>query len=153
MCYIGFLCCVLLRSLWSAASNCMSWFKYYIFSLCIFVVMIVWSKVSEIKSFPFIMECEHNRFWSCDARLSFLIAESCLLAGSAQNAYHTRYRTLYIEDPPSCETLRKGVFAAGAAFAFFTAILSEFYYISFSKANDSGALYGKEPTVGLSPYA
>ncbi|ONK71528.1 uncharacterized protein A4U43_C04F9570 [Asparagus officinalis] len=83
--------------------------------------------------------------------LSFLIAEACLLAGSVQNAYHTRYRTLFVDDPPSCQTLRKGVFAAGAAFAFFTAILSEFYYISFSKANNAG--YGRESAVGMSPYS
>lgn len=89
--------------------------------------------------------------------LTFLVAEACLLAGSVQNAYHTRYRTLFMEDPPSCQTLRKGVFAAGAAFAFFTAILSEFYYISFSKANDSEnppySNYGKESAVGMSPYS
>lgn len=78
-----------------------------------------------------------------------------MLAGSVQNAYHTRYRTVWGADPLSCQTLRKGVFAAGAAFVFFTAILSEFYYISFSKANDSGyppyGSYGKESAVGMSP--
>lgn len=85
--------------------------------------------------------------------MSFLIAESCLLAGSVQNAYHTRYRTLYFADEPSCQTLRKGVFAAGAAFAFFTAILSEFYYITFSNAYDSnGPQYGKS-NIGMSPYS
>ncbi|XP_039139158.1 uncharacterized protein LOC120276472 [Dioscorea cayenensis subsp. rotundata] len=87
--------------------------------------------------------------------VTFIIAEACLLAGAVRNAYHTRYRTLFVNGPPSCETLRKGVFAAGAAFVFFTAILSEFYYFSFSKANDSGVPaygYGKESTVGMSPY-
>ena len=48
--------------------------------------------------------------------VTFLIAEICLLAGSVRNAYHTKYRTIFSEDPPSCETLRKGVFGAGAAF-------------------------------------
>ncbi|KAL8103830.1 hypothetical protein AgCh_028141 [Apium graveolens] len=70
------------------------------------------------------------------AWLTFLIAEVCLLAGSVRNAYHTKYRTSIVVDPPSCETLRKGVFAAGAAFIVFTGILSELYYVSFSKAND-----------------
>ena len=57
-------------------------------------------------------------------------------------------------ETPSCQTLRKGVFAAGAAFAFLTAILSEFYYISFSKADDSGIPpYSKESAVGMSPYS
>ncbi|KAK8368831.1 hypothetical protein V6Z11_A01G070100 [Gossypium hirsutum] len=39
--------------------------------------------------------------------LFFLIAEICLLAGSVRNAYHTKYRTIFSEQPPSCETVRK----------------------------------------------
>ncbi|PKU65690.1 uncharacterized protein LOC110106064 [Dendrobium catenatum] len=70
--------------------------------------------------------------------VAFLIAESCLLAGSVQNAYHTRYRGIFSEDPPSCQTLRKGVFGAGAAFVLFTGILTEFYYISYAKSKDAG---------------
>ncbi|KMT13038.1 hypothetical protein BVRB_4g087520 [Beta vulgaris subsp. vulgaris] len=66
--------------------------------------------------------------------LTFIVAEVCLLAASARNAYHTKYRTFYGDRAPSCETLRKGVFAAGAAFTFFTTIFSEFYYVSYSKA-------------------
>jgi len=84
--------------------------------------------------------------------LTFLIAEACLLAGSVRNAYHYRYTTLFFNDPPSCHTVRKGVFAAGAAFVFFTAILSEFYYISYGKANNSNG-YGKEAAVGMSSYS
>ncbi|KQK16378.1 uncharacterized protein LOC100838877 [Brachypodium distachyon] len=68
--------------------------------------------------------------------LTFLIAAACLLAGSVRNAYHTRDRGIINADPLSCETLRKGVFAAGAAFTFFTAILTEFYYISYSTSRD-----------------
>ncbi|KNA09835.1 hypothetical protein SOVF_149890 [Spinacia oleracea] len=64
----------------------------------------------------------------------FFIAEVCLLAGSVQNAYHTRYRSI-VNHPPSCQTLRKGVFAAGAAFTVFTGIISELYYVSYSKAS------------------
>ncbi|XP_020592466.1 uncharacterized protein LOC110032989 [Phalaenopsis equestris] len=75
--------------------------------------------------------------------VAFLIAESCLLAGSVRNAYHTRYRRIFGgDDPPSCQTLRKGVFGAGAAFIFFTGILTEFYYVSYAKSKD----------VGLPPY-
>ncbi|KAM7498734.1 hypothetical protein LguiA_023148 [Lonicera macranthoides] len=84
--------------------------------------------------------------------VSFLIAEACLLAGSVRNAYHTKYRTIFSENPPSCETVRKGVFAAGASFVFFTSILSQFYYISFSKARGSFEPYGGEASVGLGPY-
>lgn len=85
--------------------------------------------------------------------LTFLIAEVCLLAGSAKNAYHTKYKTFNgQEKSPSCETLRKGVFAAGAAFVFITAILSEFYYICYSKARGTFQNYGGEPGVGMGAY-
>ncbi|GAB2301164.1 hypothetical protein Dimus_035197 [Dionaea muscipula] len=68
--------------------------------------------------------------------VTFFIAEVCLLAGSAKNAYHTKYRTYISSDhPPSCKTLRKGVFGAAAAFIVFTGIISELYYVSYSKAN------------------
>ncbi|KAK9089369.1 hypothetical protein Scep_028451 [Stephania cephalantha] len=82
--------------------------------------------------------------------VTFVIAEICLLAGSVRNAYHTKY-TLYGADPLSCQTLRKGVFAAGAAFIVFTGILSELYYVSYSKANDSP--YGGEMGVGMGTYS
>ncbi|KAG6489762.1 hypothetical protein ZIOFF_051041 [Zingiber officinale] len=65
--------------------------------------------------------------------LTLLISRACLLAGSVQNAHHTRRRNIFFNGNPSCETLRKGVFAVGAAFVLFTAILSEFYYVSFAK--------------------
>ncbi|KAL3519700.1 hypothetical protein ACH5RR_017849 [Cinchona calisaya] len=68
--------------------------------------------------------------------VTFFIAEVCLLAGSVRNAYHTKYRTILTQNPPSCETLRKGVFGAGAAFIVFTGVLSEFFYVSYSKASD-----------------
>ncbi|KAJ7948622.1 Fiber protein Fb34 [Quillaja saponaria] len=82
----------------------------------------------------------------------FFIAEVCLLAGSVRNAYHTKYRTIFSENPPSCQTVRKGVFAAGAAFTFFTAIVSEFYYVSYSKARESFQPYGAETGVGMGTY-
>ncbi|PON33963.1 hypothetical protein PanWU01x14_348270 [Parasponia andersonii] len=83
----------------------------------------------------------------------FFIAEACLLAGSVRNAYHTKYRTIFnVENPPSCETVRKGVFAAGAAFVFFTAIISKFYYICYSNARESFQPYGRETGVGMGTY-
>ncbi|CAL9154249.1 unnamed protein product, partial [Musa hybrid cultivar] len=66
--------------------------------------------------------------------LTFVIAEACLLAGLVRNAHHTRYRNMFFDGNLSCETVRKGVFAAGAAFVFFTAILSELYYVTYAKA-------------------
>uniref|UniRef100_A0A2N9IJC7 Fiber protein Fb34 n=1 Tax=Fagus sylvatica TaxID=28930 RepID=A0A2N9IJC7_FAGSY len=84
--------------------------------------------------------------------LFFLIAEICLLAGSVRNAYHTRYRGILGGEPYSCASLRKGVFGAGAAFIFFTTIVSEFYYVFYSKARESFQPYGREPAVGMGPY-
>lgn len=84
----------------------------------------------------------------------FFIAEVCLLAGSVRNAYHTKYRTIFGENPPSCQTVRKGVFGAGAAFVFFTAIVSELYYIYYSKARESFQPYGAQQagSVGLGTF-
>ncbi|KAL6975386.1 hypothetical protein U1Q18_024182 [Sarracenia purpurea var. burkii] len=82
----------------------------------------------------------------------FTIAELCLFAGSIRNAYHTKYRTIFSENPPSCQTLRKGVFAAGAAFILLNCIVSELYYICFSKARESSQPYGGEADVGMGPY-
>jgi hypothetical protein len=65
--------------------------------------------------------------------VTFTIAEVCLLAGSVRNAYHTKYTTVFTND---CKMLRKGVFGAGAAFIVFTGIVSELYYVYYSKAND-----------------
>ncbi|MBA0635372.1 hypothetical protein Godav_024393 [Gossypium davidsonii] len=80
----------------------------------------------------------------------FLIAEVCLLAGSVRNAYHTKYRNL-LDNPPSCATLRKGVFGAGAAFVFLTAVVSELYYVSYSKAarDEKPNNYGRDTGVRM----
>ncbi|EPS66127.1 hypothetical protein M569_08651 [Genlisea aurea] len=85
-------------------------------------------------------------------RVTFLVAEICLLAGSVRNAYHTKYTKMFFENPPSCETVRKGVFAAGAAFVVFTSISSEFYYLSYSKARGSFSPFGDEAGVGMGAY-
>ncbi|KAG8482156.1 hypothetical protein CXB51_026794 [Gossypium anomalum] len=80
----------------------------------------------------------------------FLIAEVCLLAGSVRNAYHTKYKNL-LDNPPSCATLRKGVFGAGAAFVFLTAVVSELYYVSYSKAarDEKPNNYGRDTGVRM----
>ena len=82
----------------------------------------------------------------------FFIAEVCLLAGSVRNAYHTKYRAQLSDSPPSCEMLRKGVFGAGAAFIVFTGIVSELYYVCFSKANDSLSAYSRDTGVRMGTY-
>lgn len=87
-------------------------------------------------------------------RVAFFIAEVCLLAGSVRNAYHTKYQSSILMDdkPLSCETLRKGVFAAGAAFIFFTSIISQFYYVSYAKSRGGPMPYGGETGVGMAAY-
>ncbi|KAH7568953.1 hypothetical protein ACOSP7_012082 [Xanthoceras sorbifolium] len=78
----------------------------------------------------------------------FFIAEVCLLAGSVRNAYHTKYRNDSGRNI-SCETLRKGIFGAGAAFVIFTGIASELYYVCHSKANDWQGPYSRDAGIRM----
>ncbi|KAG6522439.1 hypothetical protein ZIOFF_019579 [Zingiber officinale] len=86
--------------------------------------------------------CTVSLFWCC--WLTFLVAEMLLLAASVQNAYHTAYRGFYYMNDPSCEVLRRGVFASGAAFSFLTATLSVSYYLLYGSASNSGYAYAEE---------
>ncbi|CAK7327587.1 unnamed protein product [Dovyalis caffra] len=61
--------------------------------------------------------------------ITFFIAEACLLGGSIQNAQRTKYRTIFVNDGPNCQTLREGVFEAGAAFILITSIVSKMSYV------------------------
>ncbi|KAA8532668.1 hypothetical protein F0562_032701 [Nyssa sinensis] len=70
--------------------------------------------------------------------VSFLGAEACLLAGSARNAYHTKYRGFFDAQDLSCTTLRKGVFGAGAALALLSMLGSILYYWAHSRADTGG---------------
>lgn len=79
--------------------------------------------------------------------VSFLGAEACLLAGSARNAYHTKYRGYFGANDLSCATLRKGVFAAGAALTLLSMLASILYYWAHSKA-DTG-FWEKHHNEGL----
>ncbi|KAD4982381.1 hypothetical protein R6Q59_001981 [Mikania micrantha] len=83
--------------------------------------------------------------------VTFIIAEACLLAGSVRNAYHTKYRTVLSANPPSCETLRKGVFGAGAAFVVFTGIVSELYYVFYSKS-DEGVIPTRDNGIRMGAF-
>lgn len=60
------------------------------------------------------------------------------MAGSAKNAYHTKYRGIFKVDDLSCATLRKGVFAAGAALTLLSLAGSSLYYWAHSKADTGG---------------
>ncbi|KAL3510715.1 hypothetical protein ACH5RR_030116 [Cinchona calisaya] len=70
--------------------------------------------------------------------VSFLGAEACLVAGSARNAYHTKFRGIFGGDDLSCATLRKGIFAAGAALSLLSMMGSIFYYWAHAKADTGG---------------
>ncbi|MCL7044190.1 hypothetical protein MKW94_005231 [Papaver nudicaule] len=79
--------------------------------------------------------------------LGFLGAEACLLAGSAKNAYHTKYIADYNLPNFSCATLRKGVFAAAAALTLISMVGSILYYWSHTKADTGG--WQKHTNEGL----
>ncbi|XP_057961684.1 uncharacterized protein LOC131153416 [Malania oleifera] len=81
--------------------------------------------------------------------VSFLGAEACLLAGSARNAYHTKYRGIFNADDLSCATLRKGVFAAGAALVMLSMISSIFYFWAHSKADTGGWEKHRSEGIGM----
>ncbi|XP_057963397.1 uncharacterized protein LOC131154571 [Malania oleifera] len=84
-----------------------------------------------------------NRAWSIiyffSSWVFFLVAEACLIAGAKNNAYHTKYRGMIYAQNFSCETLRKGVFVAGAVFVVATMILNVYYYMYFTKATSQAA--------------
>ncbi|CAL0300309.1 unnamed protein product [Lupinus luteus] len=82
--------------------------------------------------------------------ISFLGAEACLLAGSAKNAYHTKYTGDYLKhDLYSCATLRKGVFAAAAALTLFSMLASILYYWAHSRADTGGWVKHRDEGLGL----
>ncbi|MED6215864.1 hypothetical protein PIB30_002002 [Stylosanthes scabra] len=102
-----------------------------------------------------------NRAWSIiyfmSSWVTFIIAEACLIAGATKNAYHTKYRGMIYAQNFSCESLRKGIFIAGAIFVVATMILNVYYYMYFTKATATTASSHKanraSPTVGMTGYA
>ncbi|GLT91808.1 hypothetical protein SLE2022_096800 [Rubroshorea leprosula] len=101
-----------------------------------------------------------NRAWSIiyfvSSWVTFLIAEACLVAGATKNAYHTKYRGMIYAQNFSCETLRKGVFIAGAVFVVATMILNVYYYMYFTKATATQSAHKTNrasSTVGMAGYA
>ncbi|KAL2905145.1 Luminal-binding protein 2 [Bienertia sinuspersici] len=88
--------------------------------------------------------------------LTFLVAESCLIAGATKNAYHTKYRHVLYAQNFSCESLRKGVFIAGAVFVVVNMILNVYYYMYFAKATSSATDSHKAnrsgSSVGMTGY-
>nr|GMC74080.1 uncharacterized protein LOC109175312 [Ipomoea batatas] len=87
--------------------------------------------------------------------MSFVVAEACLVAGAKKNAYHTKYRDMILAENFSCETLRKGVFVAGAVFVVATMILNVYYYMYFTKATTQPAHKANRNSsnVGMTGFA
>lgn len=67
------------------------------------------------------------------------------MAGSAKNAYHTKYVGYYAKrDLISCAALRKGVFTAGAAMIIISlALLISFYWARSKPATANGGGWQK----------
>ncbi|XP_051145149.1 uncharacterized protein LOC127261045 [Andrographis paniculata] len=80
---------------------------------------------------------------------TFITAEACLVAGAKKNAYHTIYRDMIFADEFSCDTLRKGIFIAGAVFVAATMILNVYYYMYFTKATTQPAKRFNFPTATI----
>lgn len=100
-----------------------------------------------------------NRAWTIiyfvSSWLTFLVAEACVIAGAKQNAYHTKYRDMLLAENFSCETLRKGVFVAGAVFIVATMILNVYFYMYFTKATTQPAHKTNRTSsnIGMAGYA
>uniref|UniRef100_A0A0D9WQ97 Fiber protein Fb34 n=1 Tax=Leersia perrieri TaxID=77586 RepID=A0A0D9WQ97_9ORYZ len=88
-------------------------------------------------------------------KVTFIIAESCLIGGATKNAYHTKYRHMVYAGSWTCESLRKGVFIAGAVFVVFTMILNVYFYMYYTKSTSQAAknINRTTPNVGMTGYA
>ncbi|KAL7132497.1 hypothetical protein ABFS83_12G077800 [Erythranthe nasuta] len=100
-----------------------------------------------------------NRAWTIiyfvSSWMTYLVASACLIAGAKKNAYHTKYRNMVLADNFSCESLRKGIFVAGAVFTVATMILNVYYYMYFTKATSQTARKTNRTssTVGMTGHA
>ncbi|PWA98156.1 hypothetical protein CTI12_AA022040 [Artemisia annua] len=98
-----------------------------------------------------------NRAWAiiyfASSWICFLVAEACLIAGAKKNAYHTKYKGM--TESFSCDTLRKGVFVAGAVFVVATMVLNVYFYVYFTRATTQPAhkTNRSSSTVGMAGYA
>ncbi|KAL3830911.1 hypothetical protein ACJIZ3_019713 [Penstemon smallii] len=96
-----------------------------------------------------------NRAWTIiyfvTSWMTFIVAEACVIAGARKNAYHTKYRNM--ADNFSCESLRKGIFIAGAVFVVATMILNVYFYMYFTKATTTHSPRKNNSTVGMTSSA
>ncbi|CAL1392731.1 unnamed protein product [Linum trigynum] len=131
----------------------------FLFLLCSETILMV---VTSCMCFGRPLTPGSDRAWSIiyfvSSWLTFLVAEACLVAGAKQNAYHTKYRGMILAQNFSCDTLRKGIFIAGAAFVVATMILNVYYYMYVSKATAppghaaSNKVNHSSSTVGMTGY-
>ncbi|KAE8775628.1 hypothetical protein D1007_51835 [Hordeum vulgare] len=100
-----------------------------------------------------------SRAWSIiyfvSSWITFIIAESCLIAGATKNAYHTKYRHMIYAGSWTCDSLRKGVFISGAVFVVLTMTLNVYFYMYYTKSTSQAAKKANKPTanVGMAGYA
>ncbi|KAM0915887.1 hypothetical protein ACQ4PT_010543 [Festuca glaucescens] len=100
-----------------------------------------------------------SRAWSiiyfASSWITFLIAESCLIAGATKNAYHTKYRHMIYAGSWTCDSLRKGVFISGAVFVVLTMILNVYFYMYYTKSTSQAAKKTSKAAanVGMAGYA
>jgi hypothetical protein len=100
-----------------------------------------------------------SRAWSiiyfASSWITFIIAESCLIAGATKNAYHTKYRHMIYAGSWTCDSLRKGVFISGAVFVVFTMILNVYFYMYYTKSTSQAAKKTSKTAanVGMAGYA
>lgn len=88
-----------------------------------------------------------------DCRMTFLVAEACVIAGATKNAYHTKYLSAQTF---SCESLRKGIFIAGAVFIVATMVLNVYFYMYFTKSVSSPPAHKANRSgshIGMAGYA
>lgn len=100
-----------------------------------------------------------SRAWSIiyfvSSWITFIIAESCLIAGATKNAYHTKYRHMVYAGSWTCDSLRKGVFISGAVFVVLTMTLNVYFYMYYTKSTSQAAKKTSKATanVGMAGYA
>ncbi|KAM3191783.1 hypothetical protein ACQJBY_069179 [Aegilops geniculata] len=100
-----------------------------------------------------------SRAWSIiyfvSSWITFIIAESCLIAGATKNAYHTKYRHMIYAGSWTCDSLRKGVFISGAVFVVLTMTLNVYFYMYYTKSTRQAAKKANKATanVGMAGYA
>ena len=132
-----------------------AWSIIYFASSWLFLSSYMWSQEKKrLLYLPSFVAQPYKFSWHI-CRVTFAIAEACLIAGATKNAYHTKYRDMVYAGNWTCQSLRKGVFIAGAVFVVFTMILDVYFYMYYAKATSQAAkkISKTTPSVGMTGYA